>query len=62
MTRALLLSTSLAMSMFLAGCGKEEEIAESPKEWKAYVPPVASGSLTGTGTLIPDTGTGSVKN
>jgi len=54
----------MALSIFLTGCGEEEKTAEAPKEWKAYVPPVATGSaLAGTGTaVVPKAGTGSVKN
>lgn len=51
----------MALSIFLAGCGKDEA-TETEKQWKAYEPPVASGALTDSGAVVPNTGTGSVKN
>lgn len=59
MTRALLIGSGMAMSIFLTGCGKDEA-TETEKQWKAYEPPVATGALTDSGAVVPDTGTGSV--
>lgn len=62
MTRALLLASGMALSILLAGCGDDTPAPDAPKEWKAYVPPVQTGALVGTGAVVPDTGTGSVKD
>lgn len=61
MTRAVLIGSSMALSIFLTACGKDEE-TQTEKQWKAYEPPVATGSLAGSGVVVPNTGTGSVKN
>ena len=51
----------MALSIVLTGCGKDET-TETEKQWKAYQPPVATGALTDSGAVIPNTGTGAVKN
>ncbi len=61
MTRAVLIGSSMALSIFLAGCGKDEA-AETEKQWKAYEPPVATGALANSGAVVPKVGTGAVKN
>jgi len=60
MTRAVLIGSSLALSIALAGCGKDTATPPE-KEWKAYQPPVATGALTDSGAVVPKVGTGSLK-
>lgn len=51
----------MALSIALAGCGKDEA-TETEKQWKAYQPPLATGALTDSGAVAPKVGTGAVKN